>query len=229
MSTMSKKVLSDTGVLNLSTHYIKYPRTYHLPWSEEITSDDRVLKNTKMFEGKEIIVTEKMDGENTSWYNDYVHARSINNSPNKARSYNKNEWAQKGWQIPNGWRVCGENLYELHSIEYNNLPSYFMMFSIWDKNNICLSWDETLDWAELLDIEVVPTIYRGVWDENVIRNIKINTNKSEGYVVRITEEFHYSQFKNSVAKFVRKHHVRTRGLHSRKNIIKNKLRIDKKR
>src|SRR3546814_9804484 len=32
--------------------------------------------------------------------------------------------------IPEGWRVCGENLFAKHSIHYTALPTYFMGFSI---------------------------------------------------------------------------------------------------
>ena len=46
----------------------KYPRTYHLPFSPGFTSDDKVLKDDSYFRGKEIVVTEKMDGENVSIY-----------------------------------------------------------------------------------------------------------------------------------------------------------------
>jgi hypothetical protein len=56
---------------------IKYPRTPHLPWSPGATSDDIYQGNTSYFENKVVVVTEKMDGENTSIYRDFVHARSI--------------------------------------------------------------------------------------------------------------------------------------------------------
>ncbi|MEL7307213.1 MAG: RNA ligase family protein, partial [Pseudomonadota bacterium] len=39
--------------------------------------------------------------------------------------------------------MCGENLYARHSISYNNLPSYFMAFSVWNELNQCLSWQDT--------------------------------------------------------------------------------------
>ena len=44
----------------------KYPRTYHVPWSPGTTSDDRLLKSVDQFVGKRVVVTEKMDGENTT-------------------------------------------------------------------------------------------------------------------------------------------------------------------
>lgn len=43
---------------------IKYPRTPHLPFSEGMTKDDRVWKDMHYFDQTEVVVTEKMDGEN---------------------------------------------------------------------------------------------------------------------------------------------------------------------
>ncbi len=43
---------------------MKYPRTYHLPWSPGKASDDKVLQSTADFIGTPLIITEKLDGEN---------------------------------------------------------------------------------------------------------------------------------------------------------------------
>ena len=43
--------------------YKKYPSTPHLPWSPGTTESD-VFVTPSVFEGKEVVVTEKMDGEN---------------------------------------------------------------------------------------------------------------------------------------------------------------------
>ena len=59
-----QKILDGGQVLGDFTDYVKYQRTYHCPWSQGITDDDRVHKNMSRFEGKRVIVTEKMDGEN---------------------------------------------------------------------------------------------------------------------------------------------------------------------
>ena len=55
----------------------KYGRTYHLPQSPGVTSDDKVLRDLSVLAAaEEVIFTEKMDGENTTIYNDGCHARS---------------------------------------------------------------------------------------------------------------------------------------------------------
>ena len=45
---------------------VKYPRTAHLPFSEGCTADDKKLTSVAHFIGKEIVMTEKMDGENST-------------------------------------------------------------------------------------------------------------------------------------------------------------------
>jgi len=61
-----QKILGKGKVLDLFTDVIKYPRTYHLEWSPGITRDDRIMPggSSANFEGKEVIIFEKLDGEN---------------------------------------------------------------------------------------------------------------------------------------------------------------------
>lgn len=204
-----QKIISDH--LHNFTHYIKYPRTYHLPWSEGMNDDDRMHANMEIFVGKEIVVTEKMDGENTTMYSDYIHARSIDGRNHVSRNWVKNYWSTLSQDIPEKWRLCGENLFAKHSIEYTDLKSYFYGFSIWNEFNECLSWDETQEWFKLLDIQSVPVLYRGIYDEKLIKNIYDSSKweTSEGYVLRTTEGFNFKDFRSHVGKFVRKGHVQT--------------------
>ena len=190
--------------------YVKYPRTFHLPWSESRTADDRVHENLDFFIGKEVVVLEKRDGENSSVYSDgYFHARSIDGNNHPSQDWLKNHIQNWFFELPTDWRVCGENLYALHSIKYNNLQTYFEVFNIWNENNECISWKETKEWCELLKIETVPVLYEGPYDEYVIKGIKLDTALQEGYVIRLSESFPYSKFRYSTAKFVRKNHVNT--------------------
>jgi hypothetical protein len=207
-----QKVLKKNPIFDtLFTDYVKYPRTHHLPWSEGITDDDRVIKSTDMFEGKRVIVTQKMDGENFSGYTGYCHARSVDGRHHYTRDWAKNFWMSRSYNIPNGWRVCAENLYAEHSIPYKNLESYLLGFSIWD-NDTCLDWDSTKEWFELLEFPMVPVMYDDIYDEKTIRNLydtKKDYDSIEGYVIRLADEFLYKDFKQSVAKFVRHNHVQT--------------------
>lgn len=228
--TSVQKILSQGKVLDLFIRYVKYPRTYHLPWSPSVTKDDKVLNSVEHFEGKNVVVTAKMDGENTTMYADYVHARSIDSESHPSQDWVRNFHSQIGYNIPDNWRVCGENLYAEHAIHYKELLSYFMAFSVWNSYNECLSWENTLEWAELLGLEIVPVIYEGLWDEDKIKSLYNeckgvwNGNILEGYVVRTSGSFSYGCFRKNVAKYVRKDHVKET-VHNwkHKRIVKNEL------
>ena len=204
-----QKVLKD--VLNLFTHHVKYPRTTHVPWSPGMNEDDRILSSMEHFIGKEVVVTEKMDGENTTFYSDYTHARSLDGRNHPSRNWVKNFWSGIAADIPDRWRVCGENLFAKHSIQYDDLTSFFYGFSIWNERNICLPWDETLEWFKLLGIQPVPVLYQGIYNETLIKKIMTQQywEKNEGYVIRLEHEFSFADFKKSVAKCVRKGHIQT--------------------
>lgn len=224
-----QKILREGGVLNSFTDYVKYPRTYHLPWSGCIPEDDRTLKGIENFTGNRVIVTEKLDGENTSLYTDYYHARSVDSRNHPSRNWAKALHSKFAHDIPKGWRICCENVYAKHSIGYDNLDGYLYGFSVWNNENVCLSWDESLVWFELLDLPPVPVMYDGIWDEKKIRALydeKKDWEKKEGYVVRIAKQFAYSEFRHSVGKYVRPKHIQTtkHWMHGQP-IVENKLKV----
>lgn len=205
-----QKALEQGNVLSKFTRYVKYPRTFHLPWSPGKTDDDRVLTSTDCFRGQEVVVTVKMDGENTTLYNDYLHARSTSDKKHWSKNWIKNFHGKIAHEIPFDWRLVVENLYAKHSILYRNLLSYCHGISIWDENNRCLPWDQTVQLFQMLGIVPVPVIYRGPWIENIIRALHKpmrDGDECEGYVVRVAGDFHYGEFSKSVAKFVRAGHV----------------------
>lgn len=220
-----QKILKDK--LHLFIEYIKHPRTPHLPWSEGRSSDDRIISENDLsnFCGKTIIVTEKMDGENTTFYRDYFHARSIDSRDHISRHRAKAEWANKCWDIPEGWRFVLENMFARHSIDYDNLESFLYGLFVWNDKNECLSWNETTEWLNLLNFSIPKVLYSGIYDKNLLIHLSKNLdfNKQEGYVIRNAEKFCYRSFPSNVAKFVRKNHVQTKHW-SNQIIIPNKLK-----
>ncbi|TRZ48823.1 MAG: hypothetical protein D4S01_09695, partial [Dehalococcoidia bacterium] len=190
-----QKILKEAGVLDLFIPYVKFPRTYHFPWSPNLQNDDRQHEDVDFFKGKEVVATEKMDGENTTLYHDYSHARSTDSRNHESRNWVKRLHGQIAHDIPEGWRVCGENLFAKHAIHYHHLPeTYFMVFSIWNDVNLSLSWDDTVMYSNLLGLKMVPEIYRGPWDKDAIHSSFLAHSKAskddvEGYVVRTTNSF----------------------------------------
>ena len=225
-----QKMLRQGNVMStFTTNLVKYPRTFHFPWSLGTTSDDRILADTDHFQGKEVVVTEKMDGEGSSVYQDHTHARSVDSQNHPSRNWLKTFHASFCHDIPAGWRICGESMYAQHSLTYDQLPSFFLVFSIWDEKNEALSWDDTVEWCNLLGLIHVPVLWRGVYDEEAIKELWSPGKGSafgpemEGYVVRIADSFPYSAFDVSVGKMVRASHVQTND-HWSTHWVPNKLR-----
>lgn len=206
-----QKILKQGGVLGQFTDYVKYPRTYHLPWSPGIHSDDRIIKSLDRFIGQRVIIMEKLDGENTTLYTRYSHARSVDSKNHPSRNYAKAIHSKFAHDIPEGWRICCENMYAKHSIHYKNLKGYLYGFAIWNERNYCLQWDQTKEWLDLFGLPTPDIIYDGIWDEAKIRALWTDKDweTKEGYVVRIADGYPYSDFRNVVGKFVRKGHIQT--------------------
>jgi len=207
-----QKILTDGGVLSLFSKYVKHPRIHHVPWSADADPDDRFLDSTEQFVDCEIVVTEKMDGEQTTMYDDHIHARSVDGESHPSQSYVRQLHSRIGYNIPENWRVCGENMYAKHSILYHDLESYFYVHSIWNDRNECLSWDDTVTWAKLLDLEIVPLLYRGLYDEKLVKSLHKSVrgeHECEGYVMRIADAFSFSKYRKCVGKYRREGHLKT--------------------
>ena len=204
----------------------KYPRTPHFSFSEGCTSDDKMLEDDGIFEGKEVVVSIKMDGENTTIYNDGTfHARSIDSLHMDYHSWLAAFVPTFAYKLPDNIRMCSEYLYAKHSIAYDDLPSYLLCFSLWE-NEKCLSWNDTLQICKEVGVETVPVLYKGLFDLNLIKHLANSAVQSgqEGIVVRLADSFQMKDFSKSVAKYVRKNHVQTDGHWAHRKIDKNKLR-----
>ena len=186
------------------------------------------------FEEKEVVMMNKLDGENTTAYADgHIHARSLDSDNHPSRNWVKKFLSSRLHELPKHWRLSGENMYAKHSIHYKGLEGYFYMFAMWNETNRCLSWKETTDWAQLLDIPICPVWYLGPWDEKVARAYGQQVDKGmfdehgnevEGFVTRATNAFEYHQFRKNVSKFVRKNHIQTSQHWIRAAIVKNELK-----
>jgi len=203
----------------------KYPRTYHLPWSPGTTSDDRKLSGNwfDSYRGKEIVITEKLDGENNSVNHYDVFARS-HGAPTRS------PWSRNMWEIGGVWQrvydkiaphetVYGENLYGEHSIHYDRLPSYYHIFAVRDDDAyVWMSWDDVKTYADVLGLPTVPELWRGVIESE--DQLRVLVDKfvgepstygptKEGVVIRTADEFPIDEFSTHVCKWVRPNHVQT--------------------
>ena len=202
---------------------MKYPRTYHLPFSPGATKDDKKLQGDwfDFYRGKKIVFTEKLDGENTCLCQSGVFARS--HSAETRSPWSINLWGQDGlyWRIKNSIgdneEIFGENLYGEHSIIYDKLLNYFHIFAANDGER-WYSWDEIVEMAFILDVPHVPELYTcEAESEKQIEEIIAGLMKQpstygkekEGIVMRITDSFAIDYFPHYVCKYVRPNHVQT--------------------
>ena len=195
------------------TTYFKYPRTLHIPYSGSITSDDKIHSDINHFMGKNVVITEKLDGENTTLYPDgHTHARSIDSKYHASRSWIKADWANKAYRLGPDLRIVGENLYAKHSIGYNHLTSYFYGFSVFH-NDICLSWNESKDLIHDFGYPTPNAFFEGILTPGILDSVEqfvlTISDCTEGFVLRIADEFHIDDFSMNVAKYVRPNHVQT--------------------
>lgn len=228
-----QRILKQGGLLDEFSAYVKFPKISHLPWSPGIDQrTDRVLSEEEVrefFTGQEVIVTEKMDGENTSLYQDYIHARSLTSRNHPSRNWVKNLHSQVGHEIPDGWRICGENLYAEHSIHYRDLPSFFMVFAMYNEKNEMLGWLEMNEYAQILNLPVVPLLYAGPYDEQRVRACYTGSSTltgcvQEGYVLRLADAIPWSKHRFSIGKLVREGHVQTAHGWMYRKMIPNELK-----
>ena len=213
----------------------KYNRTHHLPFSLGVSNDDRVSKDIDSLLGIDIVITEKLDGENCGMNNFGVYARShavFTDSP-WSREVRKLHRLKVLSQLGSeSIFLFGENMEGVHSIEYNKLESYFYIFGVRD-GLTWLSWNDVELYASLLDIPTVPVLFKGIVNtkEHLIELVNSLTIESmlgdtiEGIVIRNVNSFNDSAFKSNVMKWVRKGHVQT-DTHWTRNWKKAKLSVD---
>lgn len=202
----------------------KYGRTFHLPISRGATSDDKIMSSLDGLKVHDLVVTEKMDGENTTIHSRGSHARSPDSRYHPSRDWLKAFAAGISPQLSDEERIIGENLYARHSIAYQALPSYFLGFA-WIVGDEVQSWDMTLARFEELSIQPVPTIYRGPYRLSLFDDLAktLDVNKQEGFVARTAGAFAETAMPDCVGKYVREGHVQTETHWMKAELIPNCL------
>lgn len=206
----------------------KYGRTYHYPFSPGTTSDDQI--NHQYWEDATkldwVVHTEKLDGENTCLNKFGVFARShAAPTVHPWANYLKQRWNLIKRDLGE-LEIFGENLYAIHSIEYQRLQEHFFVFGIREKDR-WLSWEEARFYAGMLDLPVVPELamvkpkeqssfeagvlelVKGASSFGSVDTITQEICTMEGVVTRNVDAFQVDQFKHHVFKWVRKGHVKT--------------------
>lgn len=189
----------------------------HLPWSQENARPNKYLDSVDgcLFTREEAVMTEKVDGSNVCLTREHLYARSHGHAPEHA-SFDrlKARWPQLRYRIPEHLAIYGEWVYATHSITYDQLSDYLIVFSVLDMDEeTWLSWNDTTALAHELGIEHVPVLHRGEWNRDEFEREPAGDSEfgdtREGYVIRTTNAFAHEDFKRAIAKCVRENHVQT--------------------
>jgi len=198
----------------------KYPRSFHLPWSPGGTSDDKRLHDVSRLIGVELVITEKCDGSNLTYTRTSVFSRSHAGPPgHPSFALAKATHGRIAHLISEGISVFCEYCYAVHSIAYQSLPDYSLVFGVRDDTEgLWWDWDMVAAQAADLGLPTVPVVFRGaVTSERELQSLteRLSSQPSvlggqrEGVVVRPSSGFADADFSKSLGKWVRKDHVQT--------------------
>ena len=197
----------------------KYPGTPYWPWSPSVGRGDHIHADPQVFVGREIVLTEKIDGGNTLLHKGKVYARSVS-GPSEA------PWMAMV-RKHHAWKVLepdvllyGEDIYAVHSIAYAPVPEAetFHAFALRDLQGHFASFDALERYVEEKGIPLVPILYRGTfssvvdladWITEAHAEPSALGGDREGVVIRLANAFPEDEFACSVCKSVRVGHVQT--------------------
>jgi hypothetical protein len=204
----------------------KYPRTKHWPASQTVQPDDSILDNPEAFLNRELVILEKLDGGNTCLYNGEVYARSVSQPCH--HGWMSMVRKHHAWKTMNFNAIFyGEDIYGVHSIEYGPVPeeeTFYLFSTLTSSGNPCEkekkfnTWHLTAWYATQLEVPTVPVIAIKSFEtidsitaflEEELKKESALGGPREGFVVRSSWMFNYSDFDNNVFKYVRPNHVQT--------------------
>lgn len=212
----------------------KYEKTYHLfPVTSKYNLDDT---NVQRLLTGEMIVEEKMDGSNVGIIR---HSKGfalqkrgslVGPSVHEQFDYFHN-WASllnydKIMAVPRETLIYGELLYAVHSVYYDSLPEYVLVFDV-RQNGRWLNYDERSEFCTRYEFNMVPLIARGTFTKDELK--KLMPIKSaygefaEGMVVKRYAKHGYFRAKIVKPEFIKI--IEESDEHwSRKQVKRNKVR-----
>jgi hypothetical protein len=210
-----------------------YNRTFHFPFSPGATNDDKIATSMERLIEVPIVITEKIDGSCASLESDGCYARTHSGPPTHA-SFDlfKSLHASVKHLIPAGYQLFGENCFAKHSIAYNELPGYFLLFAV-KADGMWLSWADVERWAATIGVPTVPLLgkHDPSCEAELVQIVQDEMKEPsrcgglrEGVVARVASEFVDADFGLCVLKAVRAGHVQTDVHWKHQQIVKNKLK-----
>lgn len=152
------------------------------------------------FIGERVVVTEKMDGEISSFYSDgYYHPRSMTYSQHWSRDYAKSRAQAIALAMRPNEIFVFENMYATHTVEYDNLVDYLYLLYIIRGKNV-LSYTETKKIADSNGFVTPKVLFIGTLRS--VDQLRDLSEYREGYVIRRESAFPYRYLGMFSAKYV---------------------------
>lgn len=186
---------------------IRFPKTPYLNGSFVRSRSDKIVSKAETQElvGKNVLIQEKIDGSLVG-FSFSKSGESIIQNKNYVIDINSNNYYKKlaDWHLLNEsdlLNVCedkyilfGEWMFWEHTVKYNSLPSYFISFDIYDKNNKkFLSTQKQKEILKDTKIKSNPVIFEGELESiECLNKYKLKSqfgdNNMEGIYVRVDDE-----------------------------------------
>ena len=192
-----------------------YPRTPCWPWSPSKPPGDRTTSTPEDYLGRPLVITEKLDGAGAALFQGQAFTRAGNiQAPwlGMARRHH-------AWKIHGDLVVYGEDLYAVHSIEYEPMrpEETFHAFAL-RRGDRFAPWDEMAAACGRFGIPLVPTLWQGQAStlaelRQIVKDLHLERSAlglvMEGVVIRTFSGFAAATFRRHVCKSVRAGHVQT--------------------
>lgn len=228
------------------SEFFRFPHTPHLAWlASGSPRDDKVLPQevAEQLLAGEVVIEEKLDGANLGFSIGPDGTLRVQNRGQYLLPPFTGQFAQLGkWMnvhqdrlfdgLTESLMVFGEWCAARHSLDYDQLPDWWLMFDMYDRK-VERFWSTTRRnaWAAELGVSVVPCIFKGRISMTRLKREVADTvsrfrmGKMEGVVVR-QEGVMWLEDR---AKLVRSDFTQTIGQHWRTRLLEpNHLAFDKR-
>jgi ATP-dependent RNA circularization protein (DNA/RNA ligase family) len=188
--------------------FFRFPHTPHLVWlGDKAPRDDKVLAPAGVDEllARQVVVEEKLDGANLGLSigpDDRLRAQNRGaylHLPYAGQFARLSEWLGRNEQcvseaLKPGLIVFGEWVAARHSLDYTNLPDWWLVFDVYDRRaQRFWSVQRRNRWARASGLQCVPCLFEGSATLESLKGILVSQRSKyrdgpmEGLVVRADE------------------------------------------
>jgi ATP-dependent RNA circularization protein (DNA/RNA ligase family) len=221
------------------TMFIKYEKTFRVPISQIRVPGKLILsgKELQLLLAGKVEIDEKMDGANAGiirhkkGFSLQKRGSLVGQSEHEQFQY-FHAWANRMkydniMSVPPWYLIYGELLYAVHTIYYDSLPDYFLVFDILDlKKDHWMCREEKEDFCGQFGFDIVPLVAEGYFNIDDLYDLMPKESAfgevAEGMVIKRYRKKEYLRGKIVKPQFIKT--IEESEHWTKYNIRKNKLR-----